>query len=344
MCGIMGFVSGFGGKPDRHTFEKVLADTVTRGTHAWGIAAVDRRGVLHMYKRNGSALKDIDRVWEYAKESTAFILHTRWATHGEKNGLNNHPHSVDGGWLIHNGVVRNYQDLKAQTRGCISECDSEIICRLAEQAPGRLPDRMQAAINRTHGNLAIAALWRKPTCLVIARRGNPLSVGRMSDGLWFSSNGLGFASEPVRQDTLIEYRIKAGLAVAYRKRKLDPAGDYRRGTMYDPSGRAIGHTSSRDSIYQQQLRNHQPMLFNPPKPNPVIRPNRITEDDAADECRTIAQLEAETMENVVTSCRRCGDDVPEDRNIFCCNACMEQYSREVAEAEREWRQIPEVTR
>lgn len=260
----------------KSTFMKVLDDTAIRGPQAWGVAWVDTKGRLRCYKSPGDVRKVRNTAWELVKNAQAFIFHTRWATHGVLDNLNNHPHSVDGGWLIHNGVVGNYRELAQATPGIglISDCDSEIICRLAEQASGRLPDRMAAAIDQTTGNCAVAALWHKPETLVIAKRGNPLSVGRLDDGLWFSSTGVGIeTAEPMKQNQLIEYRYKAGLPMVYRKRTLAEGrtARYGSGARFDPSGRVMSGTDFNRTQTSWQKK--------PEYRTTVIRPNRRTDDD-----------------------------------------------------------------
>lgn len=282
MCGVCGFMSGYAGKPDQATFETVVADTATRGNHAWGIAWVDDKNRLRHYKQDGDVRNNMKRAWAMVRNAKAFILHTRWSTHGKGNN-NNHPHALDGGWLIHNGVVSNYEKLKREKQyWLVSECDTEIICRLADLATGRLPDRMKTAIDQTTGNLVIATLWHNPERLVLARRGNPLWVGRGDDGLWFSSYGRGIAyAAEVSHDTLLEYRYRAGLPMVYRKRALDATVNvsYSRGGSYDPSGRLItsSHMSGTDFRhrgYEQEAVRRIPQLT-----TRVIRPNRVTDDE-----------------------------------------------------------------
>jgi len=340
MCGIMGFIGSNGATPSRETFERVLRDTDKRGGHAWGLAAIDHRQVLHMYKKPGRTMESLDQVWSMVGKSQAFILHTRWATHGDKsNNLNNHPHSIDGGWLIHNGVVSNYKTvLKHTTPGLISQCDSEVICRLGEQAAGRLPDRMQAAVDATYGNLAIAALWRRPTCLVLARRGNPLHTGRGQEGFWFSSTGVGIPdAKPMEQDKLHEYRLRDGVAVQYRKRKLMHHGNYGGGTT-DPSGRTVREpiVTHRHDL-DMAARGYQPVMF---KTEPVVRPNRVVDDEEG-EGRKYPQ---------VGTCPVCQeefryvDGVTRYGNRFCSNQCHWNYEAAMKEHEKEWRTIPEYTK
>jgi len=306
MCGILGFMSGYAGKASKETFMAVAADTATRGPQAWGVAWVDVKGRLRCYKENGDIRNCLKRAWKLVENARVFILHTRWATHGEKNNLNNHPHYIDGGWLIHNGVVGNYQELAQRPDiGLLSDCDSEILCRLGEINPGRLPDRMKQAVDMTTGNLAIACLWHKPDTMVLARRGNPLHVGRDETGLWFSSNGVGFPSVAFKANTLIEYRYKGGLPMVYRKRQLAEGrvAQYHGFQRFDPSGRAIGReervetaAALHDSLMSgtnwagmpvlKKKKNRNKYQHRQPQTNvaksyttTVIRPNRIVEED-----------------------------------------------------------------
>lgn len=305
MCGVFGFMAGYG-KAKKETFDEVAANTATRGNHAWGVAWIDENDRLRHYKQDGDIRNSLPRAWGLVKKATTFIAHCRWSTHGHGN-LNNHPHAIDGGWLIHNGVVKNYDALKAKYRmNLMTQCDTEVFCRMAEAAKGRLPDRMKQAIDFTSGNCVIAALWRHPTCLILARRGNPLSVGRDNNGLWFSSLGVGIQdAASVKHDTLLEYRYKAGLPMVYRKRHLDSSSNvvYARGAKFDPSGREIVQTYSgnsglmsgtdfarRKSAEAEAAERHRGV---PKLSTKVIRPNRVTDDEvSAEEPTNLAELEA----------------------------------------------------
>jgi hypothetical protein len=304
----MGFMAGYAAKANKARFMTILADTATRGSHAWGVAWLDPKGRLRMYKENGDVGQCLERAWRIVKDARMFIFHTRWATHGAKDGLNNHPHSIDGGWLIHNGVVGNYRQLcQRDDIGLISQCDSEVICRLAEVSTGRLPDRMKDAIDQTTGNLAIAAIWHKPETLVIAKRGNPLSVGRDDCGLWFSSNGVGLETfQKVRDDRLLEYRYKVGLPMVYRKRDLQPylRPLYSPSVRFDPSGVEITETTGASCqtdmfdrprqltgqnnyvpgmVKGKRKKNRNKYQHRQPNSQPytstVIRPNRVASDE-----------------------------------------------------------------
>lgn len=256
MCGILGFFADSQrGTPDQKTFEATAKETAVRGPQAWGLATIDGNGIMRMYKAKGDVRHCLATAWAMVKRSRAFIMHCRWQTHGGLDNLNNHPHHIDGGWLIHNGQVKNYDRLKGTTSGLISACDSEVICRIAENTPGRLPDRLKGAIDATTGNLAIAALWRRPDVLVIARRGNPLSTSRLDDGLWFSSLGGGHQGESMPDDSLLEYRFRENRPGVYRRRKLESGKGVYSGT-FDHSGSIIA-PRHQGSLFREQ--HYQPV-------------------------------------------------------------------------------------
>ena len=143
-----------------------------------------------------------------------FIGHLRYATHGSPhNMINNHPHPVDGGWLVHNGIVRNDEELIMDYDLLrVSECDSEVIGLLMEQGRGQLPTRTKAAINKTEGPLAMLALWNRPETMIAARRGNPLHIASTSDGVYLATMGqaLPGTCRAMADNSLVELSISRG--------------------------------------------------------------------------------------------------------------------------------------
>ena len=129
---------------------------------------------------------------------------------------NNHPHSADGGWIVHNGTVLNAGslvrrfDLPASTA-----CDSEVLGLLVEHFEGGLGDRLAAAINATDGEAAILGVWTRPLRMAIVRRGKPLHVERDDErGVYWSSLGDAMAApELVESDSLTVWTARGGRLV-----------------------------------------------------------------------------------------------------------------------------------
>src|SRR4051794_35554684 len=134
MCGVFGFVA----HDDRPVNPKILARvalaTQRRGPHAWGMAWIDGKGRLRMYKQTGK-VGDALGLLKMAADARLLVGHCRYATMGDPtNNLNNHPHPCDGGWIVHNGVIPNYGGL-VDRFGLhpVSGCDSEVLGLLIEQ-------------------------------------------------------------------------------------------------------------------------------------------------------------------------------------------------------------------
>ena len=186
MCGLFGFMTRNGGGPNLARLRRIAAETEQRGRHAFGLAWLDADGRMHTFKRRGAAsanLADLDRC----AGAQIIIGHCRYATHGDPaDNRNNHPHPAGGGWIVHNGVVRNHEALiDAHVLQPSTECDSEVLGLLIAKGAGPLSARTAHAVELADGPLALLGLW--PDRLVMARRGNPLNFGWTADGYYFGS-------------------------------------------------------------------------------------------------------------------------------------------------------------
>lgn len=188
MCGIFGFLSTNGHGPDLAALRQIAATTQQRGQHSFGLAWINRDGTLHTFKRPGAATDALDDL-ELCRRAVAVIGHCRFATHGDpKDNRNNHPHPAGRGWLVHNGVIRNYDALLHQHNlRPKTDCDSEVLGLLMMRRGGTLLERAVWAVNQTQGPLALLALWHHPVRLVVVRRGNPLCVSQTRRGVYFAS-------------------------------------------------------------------------------------------------------------------------------------------------------------
>lgn len=181
MCGIIGYT---GDRDVTGVLLKGLSRLEYRGYDSAGVAVL-KGGELHVRKKQGklSVLKD-DLKRSPLKGNTG-IGHTRWATHGVPNDVNAHPH-IDHRThiaVVHNGIIENFQELKARLRKkgykFASDTDTEVIAHLiADHYKGDLCDAVKAAIKKLKGSFAIAVVHKgEPGRVVGARRDSPLIVG-----------------------------------------------------------------------------------------------------------------------------------------------------------------------
>ncbi|MBC7077633.1 MAG: hypothetical protein H5T92_04920, partial [Synergistales bacterium] len=173
---------------DLACLRQIAIETETRGRHAFGLAWVDAGGVLRAFKRPGAATACLDDL-EACRHAEAVIGHCRWATHGNpQDNRNNHPHPAGRGWLVHNGVVRNYRQLiRRYGLRPKTDCDSEVLGLLMMRRAGPLLVRAAWAVAQTEGPLALLGLWHKPLRLLVVRRGNPLCFSETPGGFYFAS-------------------------------------------------------------------------------------------------------------------------------------------------------------
>ncbi|HRH93440.1 MAG TPA: glutamine--fructose-6-phosphate transaminase (isomerizing), partial [Candidatus Peribacteria bacterium] len=181
MCGIFGYI---GTKKNAGSIViKGLKNLEYRGYDSWGVAMqVD--GDIRVEKDVGkiSGVKDED----FADDSTLAVAHSRWATHGGVTKENAHPHFGDLGRVavVHNGIIENFQELRAElgAKGHVfaSETDTEVIPHLIEdflKDGMSFQEAVRASCLRFHGRYAILAFEKSTRMLVAARTGSPLIVG-----------------------------------------------------------------------------------------------------------------------------------------------------------------------
>jgi glucosamine--fructose-6-phosphate aminotransferase (isomerizing) len=183
MCGIVAYV---GHRQAYPIIIKGLKRLEYRGYDSAGIALLN--GDLSVYKKKGKVSDLEDSLDPKDLESTIGIGHTRWATHGEPNDLNAHPHYSSNGQLaiIHNGIIENYIALKKEleSRGHVfkSQTDSEVFINFIEQIftdlNCDLEEAVRIALQKVVGAYAIVILDKNaPNQLIAARKGSPMVLG-----------------------------------------------------------------------------------------------------------------------------------------------------------------------
>ncbi len=186
MCGIVGYI---GHKPALPILLAGLRRLEYRGYDSAGVAIADM-GVLTRVRSVGNIDRLVEAIGPTPVGGTIGIAHTRWATHGGVTLENAHPHSSLGGklMLVHNGIIENYRELKAEIPGVVfmSETDSEVLVHLiAKHYAGDLRHAVQAALSHVRGTYGIVAIHAdEPGKLVTARSGSPIVIG-MGDGEYY---------------------------------------------------------------------------------------------------------------------------------------------------------------
>ncbi len=197
MCGIIGFV----GKNVEAA--PILLDGLERmeyrGYDSAGIAVRSEERGLQVCKSKGrlKALRELCRDGAELHGSLG-IGHTRWATHGEPNDINAHPHVSANGKvaLVHNGIIENYQEIKEnllrQGVKFTSETDSEVVAQLLEfhyQECGSMLEAVGRVLRRLEGSYALGIICADyPNALIAARKESPLILGFSPEGNFIASD------------------------------------------------------------------------------------------------------------------------------------------------------------
>ncbi len=195
MCGIVGYI----GKQQAYPILiKGLQRLEYRGYDSAGIALISD-GNLNVYKAKGKVADLVHFANQKDVSGNIGIAHTRWATHGEPNQVNAHPHYSQSEDLaiIHNGIIENYAVLKAGLKKegytFSSETDTEVLIQLIEYVKKTnsvdLTTAVQLALNQVIGAYAICVLEKvNPDVIVAARKGSPLVVGIGDDEYFLASD------------------------------------------------------------------------------------------------------------------------------------------------------------
>lgn len=186
MCGIVGYI---GAKEAQSILISGLKRLEYRGYDSAGIVTIDQKAKTTLLRAKGKVAELDDKVAAHQMTDGVGIGHTRWATHGAPSKRNAHPHHVGDIYLVHNGIIENYQDLKrmlsAHDYTFKSDTDSEILTALIDylyKDAGSLLAAVSGALKMVVGAYGIALLSVKnPDEIIIARKGSPLIVG-VGDG------------------------------------------------------------------------------------------------------------------------------------------------------------------
>ena len=196
MCGIVGYIGNSQCFP---VLIKGLHRLEYRGYDSAGVAIINKENKLNLYKTRGKVV-DLENFCQSKDiDGTIGIAHTRWATHGEPNDVNAHPHvSADGDIaIVHNGTIENYNVLKQALieHGCEfkSETDTEVLVQLIQYIKDTnnctLIEAVTEALSQVVGAYAIAVIDRKtPDTIIAARKSSPLVIGIGEDATYLASD------------------------------------------------------------------------------------------------------------------------------------------------------------
>ena len=196
MCGIIGFAG-------REQAAPILLDGLARmeyrGYDSAGIAVRSETKGLQVKKAKGrlQVLSDLTHGGADL-EGTLGIGHTRWATHGEPNDVNAHPHISENGQiaLVHNGIIENYLEIKEQLQRhgvkFASDTDSEVVAQLLEFHYNECHNMLEAVgrvLRRIQGSYAFGIICSDyPNALIAARKDSPLILGYGENGNYIASD------------------------------------------------------------------------------------------------------------------------------------------------------------
>ncbi|SNT71571.1 glutamine--fructose-6-phosphate transaminase (isomerizing) [Paracoccus seriniphilus] len=198
MCGIIGILG-------KHEVSPQLVDGLRRleyrGYDSAGVATIDGEGRLDRRRAVGKLVNLSDKLVHEPLVGLSGIGHTRWATHGEANEINAHPHRFGSVAVVHNGIIENFRELRAELQALgiqpESQTDTETVALLTGhfRDQGMTPlEAARATLTRLDGAFALAFLFEGEGDLMIAaRRGSPLAIGHGEGEMFIGSDAVALA-------------------------------------------------------------------------------------------------------------------------------------------------------
>ncbi len=229
MCGIVGII---GSEPVAPYLLEGLKRLEYRGYDSAGIATLIN-GSIHRRRAEGKLGNLETRLNEEPLGGTIGIGHTRWATHGVPNEENAHPHATTRVAVVHNGIIENYRDIKAEImadgRNLASDTDTEVIAHLVHSNMDKGMEPIEAcgsALKRLQGAFGLGIIFSGHHDLMIAaRQGSPLAIGYGEGQMYLGSDAMALAHLTNR----IQYLEDGDWAV------ITPAG----ATIYDSNDNPV---------------------------------------------------------------------------------------------------------
>ena len=192
MCGIVGYI----GKDAAQDFLLGgLKRLEYRGYDSAGIVTVSSSSKATKLRATGKVSELAELIAENHHDDTVGIGHTRWATHGKPSEINAHPHQAGDVYLVHNGIIENYKDLRESLKNhtFVSETDTEVLAALIDELYQRsdvkIEDAVTQALKLVYGTFGIAVVsTREPEKIIVARSGSPLIIGVGEDETFVASD------------------------------------------------------------------------------------------------------------------------------------------------------------
>ncbi len=243
MCGIVGVLG-------KHEVAPLLVEALKRleyrGYDSAGIATVND-GKLDRRRAVGKLVNLSDELVHNPLAGKSGIGHTRWATHGAATTLNAHPHQSARVAVVHNGIIENFRELRAELTAAghtfQSETDTETVAHLAQSHldAGLSPtDAVRETLARLHGAFALCFLFHGEDDLMIAaRKGSPLAIGHGTGEMFVGSDAIALAPMTDR----VTYLEEGDWAVITRHGA----------EIYDTAGRRANRAETRIQIDQTRI-------------------------------------------------------------------------------------------
>jgi len=193
MCGIVGYI---GSKEKKEILLDGLQELEYRGYDSAGIAVIEGER-LNQFKAVGKLSNLREKTKRYESEGFGVSIgHTRWATHGKPTELNAHPHLGQYSYVVHNGIIENYQELKEELQNdgvdFLSQTDTETIVHLFEKhhKAGIEPfEAFEKTVNRLEGAYATLLITEAaPDTIFFAKNGSPMLIGFDGEEIYFASS------------------------------------------------------------------------------------------------------------------------------------------------------------
>ncbi|MEI7539422.1 MAG: glutamine--fructose-6-phosphate transaminase (isomerizing) [Candidatus Saccharibacteria bacterium] len=203
MCGIVGYI---GNKEAQPYLIGGLRRLEYRGYDSAGIVTISSKGKSTLARAKGKVAELGLLINKKASSDTLGIGHTRWATHGEPSEVNAHPHRSGDIFLVHNGIIENYKELKVglKSHKFITQTDTEVLAALIDSFYDNqttLLDAVAQALKLVVGTYGIAVVSvRNPDEIVVARSGSPLIIGVGDDETYIASDAsalIGYTTQAI---------------------------------------------------------------------------------------------------------------------------------------------------